>query len=161
MTGKINVWPALFIAGLLTFLAFSGSGSADRKSTEYGQWARQAEDTFYLSPGMGEKVLSQKQWTGFQTKMKEMAPEQLSAFRMEMHKALMREARDKEVEIHGNWKALDADFQVSTPRLVPVAAVAGKGAKGRKGPGPGTSDFRPSNPNRDRGLGPNNGLSAG
>jgi hypothetical protein len=95
MTSKTKTGLAVVIAGflasLLLFGAAPGRNSADAKA----DWIQQAEQTFYLSPGMGEKLISRDQWDRLRVKMKNMTPEQLSSFRLETHKSLMNEAHNR------------------------------------------------------------------
>jgi hypothetical protein len=62
-------------------------------------WAKKAEDSFYLNPGLAKKLLTEKQWDKYEQKMNSLPPDQLSSFRVDMHRMLMQEARDRAIEV--------------------------------------------------------------
>jgi len=86
----------MVIVCLLTLAGLYGLGIAAHKASKADKsWSRQAEETFYLSPGTGEKILSRSQWDTFMKKMGSMEPEQLASFRLETHMALMGSFHDQ------------------------------------------------------------------
>ncbi len=92
------VWFALLVAGVFLF-AGSSVAAVKKGADKTEQWARQAEESFYLAPGMASRLLSKNQWNRYQDKMKGMPEDQLSSYRLQMHGMLMQEARDKQLEI--------------------------------------------------------------
>ncbi len=95
MKSRTKTGLAIIIAGFLAFLVLSVGAASERSGAgNKTPWFQQAEKAFYLSPGMGQKLLSRKQWEKFHNEMKEMSPERLSAFRLETHKSLMKKVHN-------------------------------------------------------------------
>jgi len=90
----------LFTLTAAVFLISTGlfAAAASRKNSDEN-WEKRAEDSFYLNPGLADKVLSKNLWERYEAKMNSLPPDQLSSFRVDMHKMLMQEARDKHIEV--------------------------------------------------------------
>jgi hypothetical protein len=90
----------LFTLTAAVFLISSGLFAAATTRKNNGEtWEKKAEDSFYLNPGLAEKVLTKNLWERYEQKMNNLPPDQLSSFRVDMHKMLMQEARDKHIEV--------------------------------------------------------------
>jgi hypothetical protein len=149
MTLGLKTFLTIMVAALLISSGLFAAASTQKDKS----WGKKADDSFYLSPGLAEKLLTQAQWDRYDQKMKKLPPDQLSSFRVDMHKMLMQEARDRHLEVppvspeHGkrvqesssgvSYKGFDPGRNA---RLLLVAAGgAGAGVAGNAGMGAGTT----------------------
>jgi hypothetical protein len=58
-------------------------------------WERQAEQNFYLGPGMGRRLMTQEEWQEHWKKMQSMSPEERQKYRVEWHKKMVERARER------------------------------------------------------------------
>ncbi len=129
MRRKQKIMLAVIIAGFLAIAGLYGIEAVGRESGGNNiSWFRQAEETFYLNPGMGEKTLSRNQWDLFQKEMKNMPPEELSSFRLGMHKILMEDAHARHIDVPHHVSPYDEnkrDVKLNTDNNAFIRLVAG------------------------------------
>lgn len=70
-----------------------------QKSQSSTDWSKKAEEDFFLSPGMGHKLMSKEEWQMHWKKMQNMKPDERMAYRDQWHKKFMQEAREKGMDI--------------------------------------------------------------
>jgi hypothetical protein len=109
------------LAGLLmiSLLVLHPAGAQAQSQGQNGQeaaWKTDVERTFYLSPGLGEKLMTQDEWKSHQGRLYEMDFNEQAAYRQEWHKKLMQQARDKGIALpevhpaHGDQAGGKADI---------------------------------------------------
>lgn len=83
----------LTLAGLLVLPALSPMRDAQAQGAR--PWGQQAEENFYLGPGMGPRLMTEQEWQEHRKKMQSMSPEERQKYREEWHKKMVERARER------------------------------------------------------------------
>lgn len=98
-----HVWNCFLICysvGFL-FLAVVAGISTSAQAQSEPEWQRQAEDNFYLRPGMADQLMTKHEWEQHWKEMQNMGPQQQAQYRQEWHVKMMQRAREKGIDVHG------------------------------------------------------------
>ena len=83
----------LTLAGLLVLPALSPMRNAQAQGAR--PWGQQAEENFYIGPGMGPRLMTEQEWQEHRKKMQSMSPEERQKYREEWHKKMVERARER------------------------------------------------------------------
>ncbi len=157
-----GAWKSVaFVAAVLVAAVFTWSTGDLWAASQQKEWSKTAEENFYLAPGTGDKLLDEKEWQTHQQKLNSMNTEEQHAYRKEMHKKLMSEAKEKGIKLpergpdHGKKAG-------SASRPVLLFAAVDEGAFTGSSPGAATrpdEDVSAIDPNRSPGS-PQPGIDA-
>lgn len=62
-------------------------------------WARQAEETFQLGPGVGRELMTQEEWQQHRETMRSLGPEERQRYRQEWHQKMVERARERGITL--------------------------------------------------------------
>lgn len=109
-----HVWKCFFICysvGFL-FLAVVAGISTSAQAQSEPEWQRQAEDNFYLRPGMADQLMTKHEWEQHWKEMQNMGPQQQAQYRQEWHVKMMQRARKRELTFMGAWDPITVPARV-------------------------------------------------
>jgi hypothetical protein len=86
----------VFLTVIGVSLFFLGQAHSAETATQ-GQagWSQQAEETFFLTRGMGEQLMTQEEWANHQRQMQNMDEKEKENYRIETHGKLMERAQER------------------------------------------------------------------
>ncbi len=91
----------LTLGGTIVALSALPAATVDvpTKPQAQEQWERQAEESFRLGPGMGQRLMTQEEWQQYQEKIRTMTPQERASYREEWHKKLVERARERGISM--------------------------------------------------------------
>jgi hypothetical protein len=159
----VKSWTSCLILAI-AFMLFSPPASvkaaSDAGSRSGPKWAQRAEKEFYLSPGLGRELLTHKEWRKQWNELKKMRPVERAAARVEWHRKLMQEARDKGIPLpevspdHGAQKRTQTSMLPKQPLSVAgIGDLFGAGDYGCMGEEESDTETGGSNDMTEAGMG--------